>query len=143
MGSKLWTVQATTRFPLCCSVHTHVMCSSYVCSAHLRMTLIRQEPKLFFTTLISLNYLNVLLNLSGTLRYTNSTKGVNLTKMSKSQNHFLYRKSTYSKCSCITGSFTSNFTVFLFQKPNRDLPSLSGLFSEVSLIRDNQGRETV
>ncbi len=63
-----------------------------------------------------------------TLTTTNSIKGVNLTKMSKSQNHFLYRKSTYSKCSCINDSFTTNFTVFFLQKPNRDPPSLSKSF---------------
>ncbi len=134
LGAKLWPVQAKTRFPLCCSVHTHVMCSWCVCSATLSSgwPWCAEAKNVFYHNEILLNYLNVTLNLSGTLRYTNSTKGVNSTKMSKSQNHFLYRNSTYSKCSCdfyykcscINGSFMSNFTVFLLQKPNRDPPSV-------------------
>ncbi len=51
LGVKLWTVQTTTRFPLCCSVHTPVMCSSCVRSATSQDDPDRQEQKLFFTTM--------------------------------------------------------------------------------------------
>jgi hypothetical protein len=51
LGAKLWAVQATIRFPLYCSVHTHVMCSSCVRSATSQDDQDSQEQNLFFTTM--------------------------------------------------------------------------------------------